>query len=35
MLGDIALRGADRIDDILYADFLIAHHAENLQAQRM
>lgn len=35
MLRNIALRGADQLHDFLHAGFLIADHAENLQAQRM
>lgn len=35
MLGNIALRRADRINDILHANFLIPHHTQDFQAQWM
>ena len=35
MLRDVALRGADAIDDVLNADFAISKGAENLQTQGM
>lgn len=35
MLRDIALRGADMIDDILDIHFLIAKNTQNLESQRM
>lgn len=35
MLRDVALRGADGFDDILYTDLGVAEHAQNLQPQRV
>ncbi len=35
VLGNIALRRANAINDVLNAGFLITQHTENLQAQRM
>jgi hypothetical protein len=35
MLGDVALGGSDRVDDVLNTDFLVADDAEDLQPQRM
>lgn len=33
MLGDVALRGADGFNNILYTDFLTSDHAKDLEAQ--
>ena len=35
MLGNIALRGTDGANDLLYASLLVADHAKNLEPQRM
>jgi hypothetical protein len=35
MLRDIALRGSDMIDDVLYTNLLIPECAEYLQSERM
>ena len=35
MLGDIALRRPDGVNDFLHAGFLIADHAQYLETQRM
>ena len=32
MLRNIALRGADRFDDLLHAGFMVADDAKNLEA---
>jgi len=33
VLRNVALRGADGINNVLHADFVITQHAENFQAQ--
>ncbi len=35
MLRDVALRGADRFDDVLHTDIGVAEHTQNLQPQRV
>ncbi|OIQ80559.1 hypothetical protein GALL_376790 [mine drainage metagenome] len=35
MLGNVALRGADELDNVLHADFLITQHAQDLESQRV
>lgn len=35
MLGNIALRCANLLDDVLHADFFVTENAEDLQTQRM
>ena len=35
MLRDVALRGADRLDDLLHRDFTAAEQTQNLQPERM
>jgi len=35
VLGDVALRGADRLDDLEHRELLVSHEAEDLQPQRV